>query len=402
MAEAPAPDAARGRPARGRGAGRRGRGGRSGRAAAPRTPTAQPLDAMGMFVSPVVAEGAAACSARRWSASATATSSAACASCADDRECRHRHAPRLDPHDPLGIEGLLSDEERAGRDEVRRFVEERFAPDAERLFEDARWPRELAGELGRLGVLGMHLDGYGCAGASAVAVWPRVPGARGRRQRPADVRLRPGLARHDGDPHLGLRGAEAALAAGAGGRRSGRLLRPDRAAGRQQPGRDAHDRPPRRRRLDPGAARSAGSAWAASPTSPSSGHATATACRGLSRPRRDARSAGAGHHRQARAARLAAVRAALRELPPARRRDAAGRRGPARPVHVAQRGALRRRLGRRRRGALAATRRRSRHAGEREQFGGRSPRFQLVQARSSPTWRGGCPGHALALSPRRA
>jgi glutaryl-CoA dehydrogenase len=78
-------------------------------------------------------------------------------------------APRLDPLDPLGIEGLLSDEERAGRDEVRRFVEERFAPDVEQLFEDARWPRELAGELGRLGLLGMHLDGYGCAGSSAVA-----------------------------------------------------------------------------------------------------------------------------------------------------------------------------------------------------------------------------------------
>ena len=78
-------------------------------------------------------------------------------------------APRLDPLDPLGIEGLLSDEERAGRDEVRRFVEERFASEVEQLFEDARWPRELAGELGRLGLLGMHLDGYGCAGSSAVA-----------------------------------------------------------------------------------------------------------------------------------------------------------------------------------------------------------------------------------------
>src|SRR5919199_4235024 len=40
--------------------------------------------------------------------------------------------------------------------------------EAERLFEDAHWPREIAGELGRLGVLGMHLDGYGCAGAGAV------------------------------------------------------------------------------------------------------------------------------------------------------------------------------------------------------------------------------------------
>jgi glutaryl-CoA dehydrogenase len=76
--------------------------------------------------------------------------------------------PRLDPHDPLGVDGLLSDAERGRRDDVRRFVSERFAPDAERLFAEARWPREIAPELGRLGVLGMYLDGYGCAGASAV------------------------------------------------------------------------------------------------------------------------------------------------------------------------------------------------------------------------------------------
>ena len=77
--------------------------------------------------------------------------------------------PRLDPHDPLGIEPLLSDEERAGRDRVRAWVRERFLPDAEALFEEARWPREIVRELGDLGVLGMHLDGYGCAGASAVS-----------------------------------------------------------------------------------------------------------------------------------------------------------------------------------------------------------------------------------------
>jgi glutaryl-CoA dehydrogenase len=76
--------------------------------------------------------------------------------------------PRLDPHDPVGVDGLLSDAERGRRGDVRRFVSERFAPDAERLFAEARWPREIAPELGRLGVLGMHLDGYGCAGASAV------------------------------------------------------------------------------------------------------------------------------------------------------------------------------------------------------------------------------------------
>ncbi len=76
--------------------------------------------------------------------------------------------PQMDPHDPLGIEPLLSDDERAGRDRVRAWVRERFLPEAETWFETAHWPRELVPELGELGVLGMHLEGYGCAGGSAV------------------------------------------------------------------------------------------------------------------------------------------------------------------------------------------------------------------------------------------
>jgi glutaryl-CoA dehydrogenase len=75
---------------------------------------------------------------------------------------------RFDPLDVLSLEPLLSERERARRAQVREFVRERFAPDAERLFDDARWPREIAGELGRLGVLGMHLEGHGCAGAGPV------------------------------------------------------------------------------------------------------------------------------------------------------------------------------------------------------------------------------------------
>ena len=74
----------------------------------------------------------------------------------------------LDPRDPLALEALLSKDERAGRDRVRDFLNERVRPDIATLFAEGRWPRELVPELGRLGVLGMHLDGYGCAGASAV------------------------------------------------------------------------------------------------------------------------------------------------------------------------------------------------------------------------------------------
>jgi glutaryl-CoA dehydrogenase len=71
--------------------------------------------------------------------------------------------------DFLGIDSLLNDEERAIRDTVRAFVTDRVRPHAGRWFEDGEIPRELARELGKLGVLGMHLDGYGCAGASATA-----------------------------------------------------------------------------------------------------------------------------------------------------------------------------------------------------------------------------------------
>ncbi|MBV9047662.1 MAG: acyl-CoA dehydrogenase family protein [Solirubrobacterales bacterium] len=79
------------------------------------------------------------------------------------------HAPaRLDPHDPLAIEASLSEAELRTRDRVRGFVDERVRPQIAELFAQGRWPLELVPELGRLGVLGMHLEGYGCAGASAV------------------------------------------------------------------------------------------------------------------------------------------------------------------------------------------------------------------------------------------
>ena len=77
--------------------------------------------------------------------------------------------PAIRPGDFLDIDRFLSDEERDIRDAVRSFVRDRVLPNAGQWFEDAVLPRELASELGSLGVLGMHLDGYGCAGASAVA-----------------------------------------------------------------------------------------------------------------------------------------------------------------------------------------------------------------------------------------
>ncbi|MBX5468959.1 MAG: acyl-CoA dehydrogenase family protein [Thermoleophilaceae bacterium] len=55
------------------------------------------------------------------------------------------------------------------RDNVRRFVREQLLPQVPEWFEAGVLPREVASQLGALGVLGMHLKGYGCAGASAVA-----------------------------------------------------------------------------------------------------------------------------------------------------------------------------------------------------------------------------------------
>src|SRR5271169_3536731 len=75
----------------------------------------------------------------------------------------------LDPLDFLAIDALLDDEEKAIRDTVRAFVRERIVPEVGEWFEQGILPRELAQEIGRLGLFGMHLDGYGLPGASAVA-----------------------------------------------------------------------------------------------------------------------------------------------------------------------------------------------------------------------------------------
>src|SRR6201999_4034813 len=78
--------------------------------------------------------------------------------------------PRLDPHDPAGIDTLLSDEELAVRQTVRDFCADKIVPYVAGWYEAGELPgvRELARELGKIGLLGMHLTGYGCAGMSAV------------------------------------------------------------------------------------------------------------------------------------------------------------------------------------------------------------------------------------------
>jgi glutaryl-CoA dehydrogenase len=76
---------------------------------------------------------------------------------------------KVAPTDVLAIDSLLSDEERMLRDTVRQFTNERIMPGIEKWFEAGEFPREMATEFGELGLLGMHLQGYGCAGVNAVS-----------------------------------------------------------------------------------------------------------------------------------------------------------------------------------------------------------------------------------------
>jgi len=70
--------------------------------------------------------------------------------------------------DLYNIDHLLSEEERLVRDTVRKFVRERVVPIIGEHFEAGTFPRDLIPALAELGLLGMHLQGYGCAGLSAV------------------------------------------------------------------------------------------------------------------------------------------------------------------------------------------------------------------------------------------
>lgn len=70
----------------------------------------------------------------------------------------------------FGIEELLSDEEKSIRSSVRTLMTRSITPHIARWYQDGALPvRELAAELGSVGLFGMHLKGYGCAGTSAVA-----------------------------------------------------------------------------------------------------------------------------------------------------------------------------------------------------------------------------------------
>ena len=142
--------------------------------------------------------------------------------------------------DLLRIDDQLTDEERLVRDTAREFAAERVEPHIADWFEAGMLPREISPELGKLGMLGMHLTGYGCAGAGAVAY-----GVACRELEASDSGLRSfvsvqgSLAMYP-IQQVRLGGAEAGVAAADGRRRGHRLLRPHRARPRLRPGEHAH------------------------------------------------------------------------------------------------------------------------------------------------------------------
>ena len=72
------------------------------------------------------------------------------------------------PLDLIGFDALLSEEERATRDRVRAFVDAELRPGIADWYERGVFPTEVIRPMAELGLLGMHLEGYGCAGRSAV------------------------------------------------------------------------------------------------------------------------------------------------------------------------------------------------------------------------------------------
>ena len=154
-----------------------------------------------------------------------------------------------DPADFLAVDDLLGDDERDIRDTVRSFAESELLPHVAEWYDEGTLPDDLGPKLGKLGLLGMHLEGYGCAGTSATAY-----GVACRELEAVDSGLR---------SFVSVQGSLAMFAIHRWGSdeqkdewlprmasgRGARLLRADRARRRQRPGLDAHPGPPRRGRL---------------------------------------------------------------------------------------------------------------------------------------------------------
>jgi glutaryl-CoA dehydrogenase len=138
--------------------------------------------------------------------------------------------PKVRPLDPLDLDGLLSDEDRLIAETVRRFAADRVVPHVDEWYEQGTLPtRELAPAIGELGLLGMHLSGYGCAGATATNY-----GVACRELEAADSGLRSFVSVQGSLAmfpiwKFGSEEQKEQLAARHGRGRAHRVLRPDRA-----------------------------------------------------------------------------------------------------------------------------------------------------------------------------
>ncbi|MCE3292023.1 MAG: acyl-CoA dehydrogenase [Arthrobacter sp.] len=73
-----------------------------------------------------------------------------------------------DPSDVMAIDSLLTPDELGFRQRIRDFTDQQIRPDIADWYDRGIFPLHIAAQLGELGVLGMHLEGYGCPGRSAV------------------------------------------------------------------------------------------------------------------------------------------------------------------------------------------------------------------------------------------
>lgn len=101
--------------------------------------------------------------------------------------------------DLLGIDALLSEEDKATRDRVAALVDEHIRPHVAQWYEDAVLPESIFPVLAEAGLFGMHLEGYGCAGRTAVGIRAGHAGARGRRFGNSHGGLGAGIAGDVGD-----------------------------------------------------------------------------------------------------------------------------------------------------------------------------------------------------------
>ena len=72
-----------------------------------------------------------------------------------------------EPGDLIDFDALLTPEELELRNQVRAFVQAEIKPNIARWYEEAHFPLEIVPKMAKLGLLGMHLDGYGCGGSTA-------------------------------------------------------------------------------------------------------------------------------------------------------------------------------------------------------------------------------------------